>query len=359
MEKTTTKEISPVITSRLLNWYAKEGRELPWRETSNPYRIWISEIILQQTRVAQGRDYYTRFIQRFPTVATLAAANEEDVLKVWQGLGYYTRARNLHAAAKQIMTAFNGTFPSTYSVIISLKGIGAYTAAAIASIAFHEPYAVVDGNVLRVISRLFGISLSIHSTEGKKIIGKIAQSLLDTAQPGKYNQAVMDFGALVCTPAQPGCITCVLRDYCTAFSEGRVSELPVNERKISIRHRYFNYFHILHDKYTYLQKRNTKDIWKNLFEFPLIETSEPTDFVELQHTEPFRKLFHGLPTLHIHRKFTTKHQLSHQTIHTTFYTIVLPQEIAYNPPEGIFKIENERLPDYPVARLTHKYLEII
>lgn len=348
-----------LITSLLLSWYKKEGRDLPWRETTDPYKIWISEIILQQTRVVQGRDYYFRFIERFPSVESLAATKEDEVLKLWQGLGYYTRARNVHAAAKQVKSIFNGVFPSTYSNIISLKGVGEYTAAAVASIAFNESYAVVDGNVFRVIARLFGISLSIHSSEGKKVIREIAQSLLDTQDPGRYNQAVMDFGALICTPAQPKCTACVLQDYCTAFAGNRVGELPVNDRKISIRNRYFHYFHILHNGSTFLQKRNGSDIWKNLFEFPLIETTLPSDFTELEKREPFRKLFAGISTFSVDHRLAIKHQLTHQAIHTHFYRIIIPDEIPFNPPKEIFRIDDEQLLEYPVSRLIHKYLETI
>lgn len=355
----TERAGNSMITSLLLEWYKREGRNLPWRETADPYKIWISEIILQQTRVAQGRDYYFRFIGRFPDIETLAAAQEDEVLKLWQGLGYYTRARNVHAAAKQVMHTFNGVFPSTYSRIISLRGVGEYTASAIASIAFNEPYAVVDGNVFRVIARLFGIALSIHSSEGKKIIREIAQSLLDHGDPGSYNQAIMDFGAMVCTPAQPRCADCVLRDYCTAFTEKRVGELPVNDRKISVRNRYFHYFHIQHNGHTFLQKRNGSDIWKNLFEFPLIETAGPADFAELEKTDLFRKLFSGISSLSFDPRLAIRHQLTHQSIHTRFYRITIPPATLFNPPEGIFKIEDEQLPDYPVSRLTHKYLEII
>lgn len=353
------KNNNPVITGRLLNWYSKQGRDLPWRETNEAYKIWISEIILQQTRVTQGMDYYLRFIARFPTVESLAAAKEEEVLKMWQGLGYYTRARNVHAAAKQVMNEFNGIFPCSYPDIISLKGVGEYTAAAIASIAFNEPYAVVDGNVFRVIARLFGIALSIHSPEGKKTIKEIAQSLLAPIDPGGYNQAVMDFGALICTPAQPKCTSCVLQDYCIALAEKRVDELPVNHRKISVKNRYFHYFHLQHNNSTFLQKRNGSDIWKNLFEFPLIETPEPSDFAELEKKEAFRKIFSGIPSFSIDHQLTIKHQLTHQSIHTHFYRIIIPAEISYNPPGDIFKIDNEQLPDYPISRLTHKYLETI
>lgn len=355
----TEIENNSLITQRLINWYVEHGRDLPWRETTDPYKIWISEIILQQTRVVQGRDYYFRFIERFPDVRSLATAEEEEVLKLWQGLGYYTRARNIHAAAKQFINNFDGLFPSTYSDIISLRGVGEYTAAAIASIAYDEPHAVVDGNVFRVIARLFGIDLSIHSSAGKKIIREIAQSLIDPENPGRHNQAMMDFGALICTPAQPKCIECVLQDYCVAFSENRVGELPVNERKISIKNRYFHYFHILHDGTTFLHKRNGSDIWKNLFEFPLIETVEPADFTKLEKTEAFRKLFSGISSLSMDHQLAIKHQLTHQTIHTNFYQVIIPDKIPFNPPKEILRIGNEQLPDYPISRLTHKYLETI
>lgn len=358
-EEMTEKDNNSVITSLLMSWYEKEGRDLPWRRTTDPYKIWISEIILQQTRVAQGRDYYFRFIERFPDIVSLATAEEDEVLKLWQGLGYYTRARNVHAAAKQVTHTFNGIFPSIYSDIISLKGVGEYTAAAIASIAFHEPHAVVDGNVYRVIARLFGIALSIHSSEGKKVIKEMAQSLLDIKDPGRYNQAVMDFGAIICTPVQPKCTLCVLQDYCIAFAGNQVGKLPVNDRKILIRNRYFYYFHILHNGNTYLQKRNGSDIWKNLFEFPLIETPESSDFAELERNEAFRKLFSGIPALSVNHRLAIKHQLTHQAIHTHFYQITIPDEVSYNTPEGILKIENEQLSEFPVSRLIHKYLEII
>lgn len=348
-----------MITVHLLNWYREYGRDLPWRETTDPYKIWISEIILQQTRVAQGRDYYFRFIERFPNVKSLAAAEEDEVLKLWQGLGYYTRARNVHTAAKQVMSTFNGIFPSTYSDIITLKGVGDYTAAAISSIAFNESHAVVDGNVFRVIARLFGIELSIHTSEGKKVIKAITQSLLAPEDPGKFNQAIMDFGALICTPAQPRCMECVLQEYCTAFAENRVGELPVNNRKISVKDRYFYYFHIQHNGSTFLQKRSGSDIWKNLFEFPLIETPAPSDFAKLEKTEVFRKLFSGISSLSIDHQLTIKHQLTHQAIHTNFYQVIIPDKIPFSPPQEIFRIGNEHLPDYPVSRLIHKYLEII
>ena len=254
------------------------------------------------------------------------------------------------------MNNFNGIFPATHSDILSLKGIGEYTAAAIASIAFNEPYAVVDGNVLRVIARLFGIALSIHSSEGKKAIKILAQSLLDIKNPGRYNQAVMD---LICTPAQPQCMRCVLQDYCIAFAENRVNKLPVNNRKITLKNRYFHYFHIQYNGSTFLHKRDESDIWKNLFEFPLIETAESLDFTELEKTEAFRRLFGGVSFLSVDQYISVKHQLTHQSIHTRFYRIIIPDDIPYNPPVGIFTIKDELLTDYPVSRLMHKYIETI
>lgn len=353
------EEINPMITKRLSEWYQKEGRDLPWRITKDPYKIWISEVILQQTRVAQGKDYYFRFIEKFPSIDKLASANEDEVLKLWQGLGYYTRARNLHAAAKQVMQHFEGRFPSKYTDIISLKGVGEYTASAISSIAFNEPQAVVDGNVYRVIARIFGIESPIHTSSGKKIIKEIAQSLLDHTNPGQHNQAMMDFGALVCSPQQPSCGECSIQEFCTAFAENRVSELPVNNRKITVKDRYFHYFHILHKEFTFIQKRNNSDIWKNLFEFPLIETPTPTEFSKLERTDSFHLIINDVSHFSVDHRLSINHQLTHQTIHTHFYRIIIPDNMPYTPPINVIKIESEQLQDYPVSRLTHKYLEII
>lgn len=347
------------ITSRLLSWYNANKRDLPWRATEDPYRIWLSEVILQQTRVAQGWNYYVRFVDRFPDVQSLADAEEEEVLKLWQGLGYYTRARNIHAAAKQIVQNFQGKFPSDYTQILSLKGVGKYTAAAIASIAFQLPYAVVDGNVFRVLSRLFAIETPINTTSGKNIISELAQLLINPNHPGSHNQAIMDFGAMVCTPSQPKCAECPLQIYCKAYEIRKVSFFPVTSRKVAIRNRYFNYIHIIQGSHTFIQKRNTSDIWKNLYEFPLIETSEAVDFLQLSQMNAFTSLFPKEIALSVDQIKTAKHQLSHQTIHTKFYKVELPEGVSFNPPELILRIEKKDLANYPVSRLTEKYLELI
>lgn len=347
------------ITTLLLYWYSKHKRDLPWRETSDPYRVWLSEVILQQTRIAQGWDYYLRFVDRFPDIQSLAEAEEEEVLKLWQGLGYYTRARNLHAAAKQIMSRFNGRFPTDYADICSLKGVGAYTAAAVSSIAFDAPHAVVDGNVLRVIARLFAVASPIDTTAGKKIIGERAQSLIDREHPGVYNQAIMDFGSLVCTPAQPKCMDCPLQPHCQAFQENRVTALPVISHKTSVRERYFHYFHIEHESKTYIQKRNGSDIWKNLYEFPLIETPTPMDFHQLTQTKAFQQLFPDKALLSIDHRLTLRHKLTHQLIHTRFYRVVIAAKSAFVPTNGMICIEKQHLSTYPISRLTDKYLQII
>ena len=225
------------LTEVLLDWYADNKRDLPWRGTTDPYRIWISEIILQQTRVVQGYEYFLRFIRRFPDVRTLASASEDEVLKYWQGLGYYSRARNLHAAAKSM----NGKFPESYQEVRALKGVGDYTAAAICSIAYNMPYAVVDGNVYRVLSRYCGIDVPIDSTEGKKLFAALADEMLDKSRPATYNQAIMDFGAIQCTPQSPNCMFCPLADSCSALSKGQVMQLPVKQHRTKTFNRYFNY----------------------------------------------------------------------------------------------------------------------
>ena len=232
------------VADILLDWYAREGRDLPWRRTRDPYRIWLSEVILQQTRVAQGTEYYLRFTERFPDVASLAAAPEDEVLKLWQGLGYYSRARNLHAAARQVVERFGGRFPVALEEVRSLRGVGDYTAAAICSAAYDAPCAVVDGNVYRVLARLFDLDAPIDSTAGKRAFAELAQSQLDTAHPGRYNQAIMDFGALRCTPSSPRCEVCPLAGQCLALAAGTVAARPVKQGKTRVRDRWFNYLHV-------------------------------------------------------------------------------------------------------------------
>jgi len=266
----------------LLQWYTIHKRELPWRETKDPYAIWLSEIILQQTRIEQGLSYYLRFMEKYPSVIDLARAGEDEILKLWQGLGYYSRARNLLAAARTVADVFHGSFPGNYDELIRLKGIGEYTAAAIASISFNQPHAVVDGNVFRVLSRIYGINTPVNTPSGKKTFTQLANAIMDTENPGEYNQAVMEFGALCCIPRNPGCNSCLFAARCEAFQKGLIHKLPVKAGKQKIRSRYFNYLLIRDHDCTYLNRRTGNDIWKNLYEFPLIETEEKTEANQLE-----------------------------------------------------------------------------
>lgn len=265
-----------LFQKKLLEWAAAHPRPLPWKNTRDPYIIWLSEIILQQTRVEQGSPYFLKFAEKYPTVQHLAAAPEDELMKMWEGLGYYSRARNLHAAAKKIVED-GGKFPDTFEAIKKMKGVGEYTASAIASFAFDLPFAVVDGNVFRVLSRIFGVATPIDSTEGKKEFSKLADLLLDRTVPGKYNQAMMDFGATHCTPANPKCSQCTFSADCVAFQTGRVSDLPVKGKKLEKRLRYFNFLKIKTGEKVVIRKRAEKDIWRNLYEFPLIETDNPAE----------------------------------------------------------------------------------
>lgn len=353
------KENDKLISNLLQDWYQKNKRCLPWRETQEAYSVWISEIILQQTRVNQGYSYFLRFTERFPDIKSLAEAPEDDVLKIWQGLGYYSRARNMHAAAKQIMEKFHGVFPTSHHDILSLKGIGEYTAAAIASIVYNLPHAVVDGNVYRVLSRLFAIEAPIDTASGKKIFAEIAQSVLDEQNPGIHNQALMELGALICTPQQPKCTECPLRDFCLAFEKKTPMAFPVKKRKATQTERFFNYFHIEQHGFTYLSKRNKADIWKNLYEFPLIETNKQCDLLGLQSVDKFSRLFPSSGNFLFTHKLRLKHVLSHRIIHADFYFVELDSKTIFEPQGKYIKIRSQALSDYPVSRLIHKYLETI
>ncbi|MDL2265415.1 A/G-specific adenine glycosylase [Parabacteroides sp. OttesenSCG-928-G07] len=349
------KENNLSYSNKLISWYKKNKRDLPWRKTTNPYHIWISEIILQQTRVAQGWDYYLRFIERFPDISSLARAEEDDVLKLWQGLGYYSRARNLQSAAKDIMTRFHGQFPESHKDILSLKGIGEYTAAAVSSIVWDQPYPVVDGNVYRVLSRLFGIDLPIDSTQGKKYFYELAGSILDKAQPGIYNQAIMEFGALQCVPRQPDCVNCPLQDNCVAYAANQVGMYPVKQNKTKTRNRYFSYLYIICKETTWLNRRGKNDIWTGLYEFPLIESDVSLNFSELQKSEIFRELVKETKEINITYTPEVKHILSHQIIHATLYKI----EVATKPPvlDNYLAVALADLEKYAVPRLIQLLLE--
>lgn len=342
------------FTKTIVEWYEENKRELPWRESADPYLIWISEIILQQTRVAQGYDYFLRFIKRFPDVQTLAAADEDEVMKYWQGLGYYSRARNLHAAAKSM----NGVFPKTYPEVLALKGVGGYTAAAICSFAYGMPYAVVDGNVYRVLSRYFGIDTPIDSTEGKKLFAALADEMLDKKHPAVYNQGIMDFGAIQCTPQSPNCLFCPLAGGCSALSKGLVTKLPVKQHKTKTTNRYFNYIYVRAGAYTFINKRTGNDIWKNLFELPLIETPAALSEEEFLALPEFRTFFASgeVPVVRsVCRE--VKHVLSHRVIYANLYEVTLSENLTSF---GDFqKIKVEELEQYAISRLVQTLLQAL
>ena len=305
------------FTRQLLLWYQKNKRDLPWRNTTNPYYIWLSEIILQQTRIEQGLPYYKNFTTKFPTLKDLATADEDAVLKLWQGLGYYSRARNLHFTAKTIYFDLNNTFPDNYNNILKLKGIGPYTAAAIASFAYKEPTAVVDGNVFRVLSRFFGIYDDIAVTKTRTVFQNLANELISKKQPDLFNHAIMDFGATVCVPANPKCGQCILNQNCYAFLKNKINQLPVKNKKIKVKNRFFNYLILKKDNKIALQQRINKDIWQQLYELPMIETLKDNE------EELFEYLLDLFPESII-KKITPnaiKHKLSHQQLHISFYEI--------------------------------------
>lgn len=328
----------------LINWYKKNHRELPWRSTTDPYRIWVSEIILQQTRVNQGLPYFTKFIQRFKDLKSLANANEEEILKYWQGLGYYSRARNMHATAKFIYFNLGGSFPNNYTDLIKLKGIGDYTASAIASFSFNEKKAVVDGNVYRVLSRFFGVKEDINSKEGKEIIKDIAHQSIPDNEHSIYNQAIMEFGAMVCTPKSPKCHSCDLSEVCFAKKNNLTTSLPLKIRKQKVKTRFFNFiiFHCKNE--VLLTKRTQKDIWKHLYQFPLFETKEEID-------DPLSRfdLKGELKGRHL-----KKHVLSHQLIMGTFWWInvnTLPTNNNY------IKVDVDDLDIFPVPKIIENYIK--
>ena len=341
------------FSKEIINWYRQNKRDLPWRNTRNPYKIWLSEIILQQTRVAQGLAYYLKFIAHFPTVQDLAQANEETVLKLWQGLGYYSRARNLHYSAIQIVSEFNGKFPAEYVNLIKLKGVGDYTASAVSSFCLNEKQAVVDGNVYRVLSRYFGIEDAIDSTIGKKKFKTIANDILDKKQPGLHNQAIMEFGALQCVPKNPKCYKCPLNSSCSAYLNSTIISLPYKQNKIKQRQRYFNYFIIRDEGNIYLEKRTGKGIWENLFQFPLIETNEklPMDnLIQLPEWDIlFNKSTYSIAAVHDE----IKHVLSHQIIHARFFEILIRESFESN----YLKVSISDIDKYPVPILIGNYIE--
>ncbi len=338
-------KIAPYFSKKLIVWYLQNKRDLPWRNTNNPYHIWLSEIMLQQTRVLQGLPYYLKFTEAYPKVEDLASAPEDEVLKLWQGLGYYSRARNMHATAKTVADEMDGVFPNNYKDLLKLKGVGDYTASAISSISFNQPEAVVDGNVYRVLSRFFGISTPINSTAGQKEFKQLAQELIDKEQPGTFNQAIMEFGARYCVPQSPDCENCIFNDSCVAFQQKKVTQLPIKIKSKPVKQRFFNYLVILSEnERTVLQQRNGKGIWHKLYEFPLIETSKEIEVSELQELPQFQDFSEkmNIRNISLYNQEAVVHKLSHQHLNTRFWIIETLDETESSV--AISEIESYAMP---------------
>lgn len=337
-------------------WYLSNKRDLPWRDISDPFFIWLSEIILQQTRVSQGMAYYLQFCARFPDVHTLANASLDEVLKLWQGLGYYSRARNLHEAARYISNHLNGLFPDSYEVLRNIKGIGDYTAAAIASLAFNRPCAVVDGNVNRVISRLFGVTTPIDTAAGRKQIHDLANRLLDRQNPGTHNQALMEFGAIHCMPKTPRCAQCPLSDRCYAFANGKQADLPVKRQKKVPEKRFFNYFIVTCNGAILLRKRQQDDIWKGLYEFPMFESRDDETWESLIVSAHKAGVPESSRVIVNQSIGPIKHVLTHQTIYARALELQISPQVQADLPGQIWVDMND-LQNYAVPRLVERIIE--
>ena len=339
------------FSSKIIKWYSQHKRELPWRNTKDPYKIWLSEIILQQTQVKQGLPYYQKFIKTFPNVSALANANEEQVLKLWQGLGYYSRARNLHFTAKQIHQA--GFFPKEYKEIITLKGVGEYTAAAIASFAFKLPYAVLDGNVFRLLSRFYGLDTPIDTYKGKREFSEIAQALLVKEEPDTHNQAIMEFGSQMCKPKQPNCNSCPLRNECVAFANKTIHLLPFKIGKVKVKTVFFEYFFFEMKGYTLVNKRADDGIWQNMYEFPLITNEELKSTEEILNYNQFISWVKDVD-FSIESISEFKHILSHRKINARFWIIRCHNIL---PVSSFQKIKIEKIDKLAIPRLIEKFIQ--
>ena len=338
------------FNSLILIWFDKNKRNLPWRDQSHPYKIWLSEIILQQTRVAQGTDYYLNFVKQFPTVQHLASATEQKVLRLWQGLGYYSRARNLHFTAKWIVEELNGIFPSTFTELLKLKGVGEYTAAAIASIAFHEAVPAIDGNAFRVLARYFNIELDISAPKTKKYFFELGKKIIDHDRPGDFNQAVMELGATICLPQNPLCEICPVNESCEALAKNKVKQLPVKSKKVKVTNRHFHFFEISDGKNFLMVKRKKKDVWQNLYTFPLIETADSESITSDSFLDK-------IPLKKNHELF---HILTHQRLHIIFWHAIVNSKqlnsISKDLDAEIY--QSEDLEKLPLPRPMEKYLDL-
>ncbi len=341
------------FSRKILTWYHINKRDLPWRSTRDPYKIWLSEIMLQQTRVAQGMPYYYRFIEAFPKVEDLANASEEQVLKLWQGLGYYSRARNLHATAKMVANDYKGQFPDTFKMLKSLKGVGDYTASAIASICFNAPEPVVDGNVYRVLSRYFDVELPINSTEGIKYFKELAREVMDAENIRDYNQGIMEFGAMQCVPKNPDCESCPLNESCLALKKDKVAQLPVKLKKTKIRNRYFNYIVFLDgNQNTILEQQKGKGIWQHLYQFPLVESEKKLQLEELEEILIEKDELPKTESISLYNKDAIVHKLSHQHLYTQFWMAKTSQQIENAIPWT-------QIEEYPVPVLVADFIKTL
>ncbi|WP_316798867.1 A/G-specific adenine glycosylase [Pedobacter frigidisoli] len=338
----------------LIKWYQNNKRDLPWRHTNDAYTIWLSEIILQQTRVEQGMPYFNKFLQNFPTVADFAGAEEARVLKLWQGLGYYSRGRNMHATAKIVMQNYQGIFPNQHDELLKLKGIGEYTAAAISSFSSGEPRAVVDGNVFRVLSRYFGIDTPINSPAGKKTFFMLANELLYQEDPALYNQAIMEFGALQCKPKSPNCSVCPVNLSCYAFSHHTVNQLPVKIKKAAPKHRFMSYFICQHDDKILVRERQAGDVWQHLYDFPSIDTKEPQLISDISFLDRVSAMFgsHAEYTL----LTTKKHVLTHQIIHIQFFALK-NYIFNFNKQKELNWVSLRKLDELPQPKVIHDFVQ--
>jgi A/G-specific adenine glycosylase len=348
------QQISTIFTEVLMIWNSQQNfRKMPWKGEKNPYFIWLSEVILQQTRVAQGTAYYNKFITQFPTVFDLANAHEDEVMKAWEGLGYYSRARNLHFAAKQVVVDYHGYFSQSKEELLQLKGVGDYTASAIASFAFNQPEAVVDGNVIRVISRFFGIDTPFDTTEGKKIFRHLATNLIDKQNPAAYNQAIMDFGATVCTPATPSCHECPLANDCKAFKGNMQNVLPIKSKSILKKNRFFTYLDIYHGQHTFIEKRIQNDIWRNLYQLPLIESEKATSVSDAEVVLSIQNILQTDTFKITDTSETFSQILTHQKIEAKFLKI----EIKESADSKYEKVLRENLINFAFPKILNLYFE--
>jgi A/G-specific adenine glycosylase len=346
-----------MLNNQIINWYNANKRDLPWRKTKDPYLIWISEIMLQQTRVDTVIDYFNRFIERFPNIKELALANEIEVLNLWQGLGYYSRARNLHYTAQTIHSNYKGVFPTTYKEILSLKGIGSYTAAAISSFAYNLPYAVLDGNVFRVLSRVYGIDTPIDTSEGKKLFQDIASQTMGNAVPQIYNQAIIEFGALQCTPKLVNCSICPIQLECYAYKCNAVDQFPKKSKQIKVRNRYFYYLFLYCSDRFAIEKREANDIWKNLFQYPLIETDNKIELNNLIQTNQWKNIFNDSDLVIQSISDNIVHKLSHQTINTCFIHVEIDDKYIQSNNRFVF-INKKQANQFPFPKLIDSHLKM-